>query len=48
MDTFIKQPDDEVNNLIEDKQVNDIIKDEIDDIIPESEDIIIKNYTNKT
>ena len=33
MHTFIKYLDDEVNNL-EDKQVNDILKEEIDDIIP--------------
>ena len=45
MDTLIKHLDDEVNNL-EDKQVNNILKDEIYDIIPESEDKIIKNYTN--
>ena len=33
MDTFIKHLDDEINNL--DKQVNDILKDETYDIIPE-------------
>ena len=38
--------DDEVTNL-EDKQVKDILKDEIDEIIPESEDNIIENYTNR-
>ena len=46
MHTFIKHLDDEVNNIEEKKQVNDILKDEIYDIIPESEDKIIKNYTN--
>ena len=46
MDTFIKHLDDEVNNL-EDKQVNDILKDKIDDISPESKDNVIKNYTNR-
>ena len=43
MHTFIKHLDDEVNNL-EDKQANDILKDKIDDIIPESKDNVIKNY----
>ena len=33
MDTFIKHLDDEVNNL--DKQVNEILKDETYDIIPD-------------
>ena len=38
--------DDEFTKL-EDKQVKYILKDEIDEIIPESEDNIIENYTNK-
>ena len=43
MATFIKHLDDEVNNLDE-KQVNDILKHKIDDIIPESKENVIKNY----
>ena len=42
-DTFIRLLDNEVNNLKTDR----LLKDKIDDIIPESEDNVIKNYTNR-
>ena len=46
LDTFIKLLDDEVNNL-EDEQVIDIHNDKIDEKILESEDNILKTYTNR-
>ena len=45
MDTFIKLLNYEVKNG-EEKWVNDILKDKIDDIL-EFEDNIIKNYKNR-
>ena len=43
MEAFINVLVDRLNNL-EDKQVNDILIDEIDYIVPESEDDINENY----
>ena len=42
-DPFINVPVDELNNLNM-KRVNDILIEDIDDKIPESEDNIVENY----
>ena len=46
LDTFINVPVDEFNKL-KDKQVNDILIDALDDVIPESEDNIKENYIER-
>ena len=46
LDTFINVPVDELNKL-KDKQVNNVLVDEIGGIIPESEDDFNENYSKE-